>query len=327
MNKNMCESFDYEQFVDYIASHLFDGISQETDAGDVIDIRVVPVIRNNERVTDALRVCVKGSKPYPLIDIDPFYEMYCMGAKMPQVIHELARSYIDSRERQYFLCPDDLMSFDKVKDKIIFRLISRGRNRHVLECCPCRDFLDLSITYRVLTGKSEGGISSMMITKFMMEEWGIDEDILYRLAISNSVRHFPPKVESFGDVVTRLMDSTDAEEDFQWPEGMSDGPGFYVCTNDCGINGAGVICYPGLLEEFGEMIGEDFYILPSSIHEVLFLPAHMGMLPQEVISVVGSANKSVVSREEILSDSVYYFRVKSGKIQKYSGQIAEELLQ
>ena len=27
MNKNMCESFDYEQFVDYIASHLFDGIS------------------------------------------------------------------------------------------------------------------------------------------------------------------------------------------------------------------------------------------------------------------------------------------------------------
>ena len=75
------------------------------------------------------------------------------------------------------------------------------------------------------------------------------------------------------------------------------------------------------------MIGEDFYILPSSIHEVLFLPAHMGMLPQEVISVVGSANKSVVSREEILSDSVYYFRVKSGKIQKYSGQIAEELLQ
>ena len=322
----MNETLDYEQFVDYIVSHVPDVIARETDEEDLLHTCVIPVMRNNERVSEALRFAVGDGKPWPMIDIAPFYEMYCMGADLSLVMHELVRSYIDSRERHYLLNPDDLSDFWRVRDKIIFRLISRDRNRHILEGCPSRDFLDLSVTYRVLTGKGGGGISSVMITNSMMEGWGIDEKALFCLAIPNSVRLFPPRIQSLGEVLTRLMEGDD-EDEFLESHPMDEDPEFYVCTNDCGINGAGVMCYPGLLERFGESIGEDFYILPSSIHEVLFLPAHAGLPLEDITSIVRGANKSVVSLEEILSDCVYYFKVKTGKIEKYSGQVAEELLQ
>ena len=81
----------------------------------------------------------------------------------------------------------------------------------------------------------------------------------------------------------------------------------FVATNKSKINGASVILYDGLLAKFAEKVGGDFYILPSSIHETILLPAAGDMDVDYLIGMVRSINAAEVSPEEILSDNVYKY--------------------
>ena len=50
-----------------------------------------------------------------------------------------------------------------------------------------------------------------------------------------------------------------------------------------------------------------FYILPSSIHEVILVPESFGLEPERMQEMVKEINQTGVAPEEVLSDSVYYF--------------------
>lgn len=65
--------------------------------------------------------------------------------------------------------------------------------------------------------------------------------------------------------------------------------------------------------ELAERLGNDLYILPSSIHEVLLLPVSMGT-PEELAGIVKEVNRTLVLPEERLSDSVYRYDRESGKV-------------
>ncbi len=54
----------------------------------------------------------------------------------------------------------------------------------------------------------------------------------------------------------------------------------FVLTNRDKSEGAGVMVQDGVLEKVGELLGADYYVLPSSIHEVLILPDNGEMDPQ-----------------------------------------------
>lgn len=45
----------------------------------------------------------------------------------------------------------------------------------------------------------------------------------------------------------------------------------FVATVPDKIHGAGVIAYPNFMEDAAEKMGGDFFVLPSSIHEVLLV--------------------------------------------------------
>ena len=86
-------------------------------------------------------------------------------------------------------------------------------------------------------------------------------------------------------------------------------------TNSKGINGASVIIYPKILKEISEMIGGDFYILPSSIHEVLVIKDNGDKENDELEKMVREVNESCVLPEEVLSDHVYHYSEESDRIE------------
>lgn len=51
----------------------------------------------------------------------------------------------------------------------------------------------------------------------------------------------------------------------------------YVATNSKKLNGACVMLYDGLLRDFARKVGRSFYIIPSSIHEVILIPDTLDM--------------------------------------------------
>ncbi len=61
-------------------------------------------------------------------------------------------------------------------------------------------------------------------------------------------------------------------------------------------------------------MGGDFYIIPSSVHEVILMP-HDGMLPEEAMKeMIYDINRTQVEPEEMLSDSLHYYDAEKKEI-------------
>ena len=101
----------------------------------------------------------------------------------------------------------------------------------------------------------------------------------------------------------------------EWMDGSSQDNGpeeFYVATTDDRSRGAAVIAYPGLLEEAVRIMGGSYYVLPSSIHEVLLLSAKTDFDYLGLEELVRDVNSSFVAEKERLSDHVYYYDADNG---------------
>jgi hypothetical protein len=66
------------------------------------------------------------------------------------------------------------------------------------------------------------------------------------------------------------------------------------------------------LEKIADAMDEDFYIIPSSIHEILILRYDESIDPCELVRVIRDVNANVVEEQEVLSDSLYRYDRKTG---------------
>ena len=101
----------------------------------------------------------------------------------------------------------------------------------------------------------------------------------------------------------------------------------FLATNSDALYGASVIAIPGFLDQAAEKLGGSFYILPSSVHEVLLLKNDQAMEVQDLENMVQEINESIVSREEQLSDRVYHYDAKEKVFElasDYEQRIAEK---
>lgn len=112
--------------------------------------------------------------------------------------------------------------------------------------------------------------------------WRVEKEEIRRLAEKNTPRIYPVQIRQ----IVRFM---------------------YVATNEQCSLGAAVMRYPAFREKVRGMIRGDFYILPSSIHEVILVPESFGLEPERMQEMVKEINQTGVVPEEVLSDSVYYF--------------------
>ena len=67
-----------------------------------------------------------------------------------------------------------------------------------------------------------------------------------------------------------------------------------------------------VMEDVIKEVGTDFFILPSSIHECIILPADSGMDSQQLETMVCEVNETQVEKEERLSNSVYRYTLENG---------------
>lgn len=89
---------------------------------------------------------------------------------------------------------------------------------------------------------------------------------------------------------------------------------YYVVTNKSGCRGASAILNKKMLSEFGERYNIDkIVVIPSSIHEMLILPADIidfdliGM--DKITEMVQTVNANTVLSKEQLSDRAYILRI------------------
>ena len=283
--------------------------AMEAVYGSGYSIGIQAVTKNNGTHLTGLTIREEGADIAPTIYLENLFEGYQGGLTMETVCREVMRVYGQNKEVQGF---DSSMvtDFSQAKDRICFKLVNAEKNRGLLADTPYIPYHDLAIVFYVLVSKGADGINIVLVRDSLMDVWGADVQTLYPIAMENTQRIFRGSVRSMWSMMAELVENMqDTGEFYDMPAITEDAFPFpmYIATNYDKLNGASVLLYPNLLRDFAERFDCDFYILPSSIHELIFLPDMLGMDIGDMKTMVRDINGLEVAEDEILSDSVYFY--------------------
>lgn len=291
----------------------------ETVYGAECSVELRDVTKNNNCCLTGLCIRKDDDNMAPVIYLDAFYEEYLQrGISIEEVCAEVVHTYKISKTNHKF-DTSGVMDFEQVKDNICFKLVNAQRNQELLADVPHIKFLDLAIIYFILISKDSAGTGTIMVRNNIMDMWGVDIDELYNIALRNTQRLFRGTVSSMSSVISEMINSGEDDESiedvFDMEVGDADAIPMYVATNLSKINGAGVILYDNLLKEFADRINSDFFILPSSIHETLFVSVSFGADERGLAAMVRDVNATQVAADEVLSDNVYRYNRVTDRVE------------
>ena len=201
---------------------------------------------------------------------------------------------------------ENMNRWEKVQDKVYPMLVSAKENEDLKGKYFYQEYLDFLILYVIRV--TEVGIGSIKITKQMVKSWKVSEYEIHRQAVEN-LKTDGYWVKSLYSVVKEnlLGIIQDDEEEIEGAEPM------YVLTNQIKYFGAAGIFL--CAELFQEIVGKrNFYILPSSIHELILVVDHEEYEMEVLSAMVRKVNEEQLTADEILSDHAYYFDWKTKQI-------------
>ncbi|MBQ9550933.1 MAG: hypothetical protein IJU87_08980 [Lachnospiraceae bacterium] len=265
------------------------------------------VMKNNGVTLSGISITGPGETVFPTIYLEALFDEYRKGKmNIKEIVNEILRIYTKEKN----VCGVNmsyLTDFDSVREKLIYRLINAEKNESLLKDIPHRRFLDLAVIYTVYIDDVFNSAGNVTVRNDLMEKWGVDEEELYILATRNTPRIKKPVIKELGEMLAELMDTgecRDSAEDI-FGEGMVK---MFVLTNCDRYYGDSIILYPGLLKDLRDMMKTDLYLLPSSVHEFIIVPASGGIGSSELSDLVKSVNESSVVAEDFLSDNIYLYK-------------------
>ena len=278
----------------------------EKRAGENYRVKLNDVMKNNGVVLRGITLMQDDSNISPTIYLNPYYDAYengdtTLGTVIDEVIDTYERNKINrSIDMKFFL------NYETVKSRIIFKLINTEKNRELLRDVPYIPFHDLSIVFQCLVSEERFGNASILIHNVHLQLWKVNARELYERALENTPLLQGYELADMNTVLEEMkaLGGIDDEE----IEDMQQEVPMYVLSNKSRINGASCILYKDILKDFATVVDKDLYVLPSSIHEVILLPSDGTQESEQLKEMVREINQSQVEKEEVLSDSVYYYR-------------------
>lgn len=206
----------------------------------------------------------------------------------------------------------DMEDYEKLKERLIIRAISFTENEKQLKGTVYRRFGDIALVVYLKLRETEYDFLSAKVQKQVLEKWGKEEKEVFDSAMINTHVLYPP----------RIYDWLHGNGKFGYREGafmnplepffLEKGPQGNCLTNVKQLNGATALFYPGVAKRIGALLGEDFYVVFTSIHEAMIHGATT-VAPEIIRASLESVNASN-EKTEILSDKVYYYSRKNNSL-------------
>lgn len=238
----------------------------------------------------------------PTIYLNDMYEQYKESEDLNGTIAKAAEDMERIIKENPF--KKESLDFDSARDNIVFQVINTMQNEDMLRDIPHRNYQDLSIIYRWVVAVDDNGVQSTVVRNNLAKQLGMTEADLFKCAMENTRRIFPPVVKSINDIFKELDMPTEIAD--MVLEEMPDNREMWIISNNKGINGACSILFEDVLYKLAMHLETDLYIMPSSVHECIAVSADMGD-PYELAEMVNEINMSQVDLEERLSNQVYHY--------------------
>ena len=255
------------------------------------EVQIKRVLKNNNvLLTGIVIIEEEGSNMHPVIYLEQYFSMYELGMPMDDVVYHVVMAY-------YRMCIDGdidvsfIHKWETLKSRIIYKVISKKRNQELLQKVPYVDWLDeFAIVFYILMEKEEGLV---LLERDVCEHYDVDSDELWKVAKENTPKLLP--------IYFEIAKMTEEEKKIVPIE-------MYVLSNKARTFGAGTILYPDCLEKIADKLQSSFYILLSSVHELVIIPVTASITVEELKIISRRANESGrVKLEDILGESIYYY--------------------
>lgn len=291
---------NYEEFKSYVLGHIKDYLGEMDPE---IDMKIEQTENKLFEEVGAL-VLSKPDREYSTnIFLDKAYVAYMGTGDMEPIMKDIAATVRKSEKQLNKMEAINLNSFEGIKERLSVQILNAERNQSQLQVITHRKIpeTDLAVVYRIEVASNRDGFESVKVTNKMLDIWGIREEQLYQAALEQNMKKYPFIIADAGQFLFRAEPVPE-----QYPEEMKE-KRFYYLTNSNIVNGAATILYPDILKTIGDKFQGNYFILPSSIHEVLLMKDDGEINVEELQSTVRSVNDESVPEGDILSDQVYAY--------------------
>ena len=257
------------------------------------------------KYVDIIIASVSSLSAGPTYSLEEMYDLYKKFKNYNKVIEGVVFNLESKIDKMVTDNPVIVETFDLSDNKsdIIMEVINTKYNREYLETVPHREFLDLSIIYRVvLNVKIDKAVASVIINNNMANRANLSEEQLFSLAYKNMPMHLPFFVK---DMYSVLIDF--GKDMYEISPETNDDAVMFVFSNKSRVLGATAILYKDILDNFACKVDSSFYIFPSSIDELVVLLSDDKEEAEELADKVFMINMDCVDSDKRLSNNVYYY--------------------
>lgn len=288
----------YNQFIRTVENRVREGFENN------IEVCTHAVLKNNGTIRQGILFKETGINISPTIYLEEYYQRMLGGESIEEIVKEILRVYRKVRFNES-MDADFIQEYSQIKEKIIYRLINREANEKLLEDVPHGEYLDLAVVYYLLLDVTEYGTASMLIHNSHIQSWGVDARELHQEACKNTGRLLPYEFMTMNAALESLTNiKLSEEEDI-----------LYILSNKHKSYGSAAMLYAGCLEGIGMYLKTNYYILPSSIHEVVVISEEDSPGRERLRSMVENVNETQMEEEDVLSNHIYYYDREQKKLQ------------
>ena len=257
----------YESFVETLRSELLEATGydeemicykQETEYPPTSGDRLLLKRQRNEEI---MEVCA--------LYVQDLFREYQNGWSMEAIVREIVERLDAIARSECFQRSRNLEDYDKIKEDLFIRLLNIEKNQVELEDCIYRTIGDIALVLYARMGELNGSSASIKIKRHMLEKWEQEPKQVFEEALLNTYFISPPRIYCWEKLI---FDPDYAGENFMNLlcdyKLKKDVLGNCLSTT-IRTNGAVAIFLPGVAERIGQLMGGGFYMVFTSIHEVM----------------------------------------------------------
>lgn len=291
------------------------------------EFQVMQMNKNNGVQMVGVQVRLQEENVCPVVYVEPFFNEIRLGEPVEKVMNEIARCMEEAGNVPFLHSGINPMDYDSVKEHLAVMLVNTPANKRMLQEMPHENMEDLSaICYVDFPVESNDGKATMKVKNEHLKMWNVDAKEMFRQARANTQPVNTPILQSMDEMLLSIFNEEghatnllDENVDF----GLRSHDMLYALTNVEKQYGASMITQPEVLNKLEQLFPEGFYVLPSSVHEVLIVPDNGEMEPKMLGEMVREVNKNEVERQEVLSDRVYSYDKEKHQIRQEPDSIQQ----
>lgn len=204
---------------------------------------------------------------------------------------------------------EEIDQYERIRDHLVIRPLSLAKRGETIRKGIYRIVGDFALVLYLEAAATDTDYYSSMVPRQILGAWNMEADEVIDAVLADLAERNPPRMyEDLADIVEQHK-----EPGFfmHFPYQMESDVSIPVVTTLPHMNGAVAMFYPGVAGRLYELLGENYIIGFTSVHEAILHRVTM-FRPEEIRESI--VRNNVLFSEEALTDEIYTYDVEQDRI-------------